>query len=163
MRAFTTHQPWASLIAEGAKEYETRSWGTNYRGPVAIHAGKREPRIAELPGGISWKWTRDQPLGAIVAIATLTDCVHTNWLDVSSEERAVGDWSPWRYAWKLEDVKALPEPIPCRGYQGLWHVPHELVGRLRSHAARPLPEPIHARRHIRRGPTAPCGTRLVGH
>jgi len=39
MKALTIHQPYASLLACGAKKYETRSWATNYRGPIAIHAG----------------------------------------------------------------------------------------------------------------------------
>jgi hypothetical protein len=37
----TLHQPWASLIALGVKTIETRSWSTKYRGPLAIHAGKK--------------------------------------------------------------------------------------------------------------------------
>lgn len=43
MKAITLWQPWASLIAIGAKKYETRSWKTNYRGPIAIHAAKKDP------------------------------------------------------------------------------------------------------------------------
>lgn len=38
MKALTIWQPWASLLACGAKQYETRSWATSYRGPIAIHA-----------------------------------------------------------------------------------------------------------------------------
>lgn len=41
MKAITLWQPWASLWACGAKEFETRSWATSYRGPIAIHAAKR--------------------------------------------------------------------------------------------------------------------------
>lgn len=37
MRILTLTQPWASLIAIGAKTLETRSWRTGYRGPLAIH------------------------------------------------------------------------------------------------------------------------------
>lgn len=40
MRALTLTQPWATLVAIGAKHIETRSWATSYRGPLAIHAGK---------------------------------------------------------------------------------------------------------------------------
>lgn len=40
MRGLTLTQPWASLVAIGAKTIETRSWGTAYRGPLAIHAGQ---------------------------------------------------------------------------------------------------------------------------
>lgn len=38
MKALTLTQPWATLIALGAKTIETRSWATTYRGPLAIHA-----------------------------------------------------------------------------------------------------------------------------
>jgi hypothetical protein len=40
MKAITLTQPWATLVAIGAKRIETRSWSTFYRGPLAIHAGK---------------------------------------------------------------------------------------------------------------------------
>ena len=38
---FEMWQPWASLIAIGAKQIETRHWPTKYRGPIAIHTAKR--------------------------------------------------------------------------------------------------------------------------
>lgn len=41
MKAITIWQPWASLIACGAKKFETRSWKTDYRGLIAIHAATR--------------------------------------------------------------------------------------------------------------------------
>ena len=41
MKAITLWDPWASLIALGEKKVETRSWRTDYRGPLAIHAAKR--------------------------------------------------------------------------------------------------------------------------
>lgn len=44
MKAITIWQPWASLIACGAKKYETRPWATSYRGPIAIHAAARDTK-----------------------------------------------------------------------------------------------------------------------
>lgn len=41
MKALTIWQPWASLLVSGQKKYETRSWATDYRGPIAIHAAMR--------------------------------------------------------------------------------------------------------------------------
>jgi hypothetical protein len=41
MKALTLIQPWATLVALGEKQIETRSWDTKYRGPLAIHAGKK--------------------------------------------------------------------------------------------------------------------------
>ena len=46
MKALTLTQPWATLVAIGAKRIETRSWRTSYRGPLAIHAAKGFPKWA---------------------------------------------------------------------------------------------------------------------
>jgi activating signal cointegrator 1 len=40
MNVITLTQPYATLVAIGAKKVETRSWATSYRGPLAIHAAK---------------------------------------------------------------------------------------------------------------------------
>ncbi len=37
-----------------------------------------------------------------------------------SDQLPYGDFYPGRFAWLLGDVVKLPEPIPCRGHQGLW-------------------------------------------
>lgn len=50
MKALTLWQPWASLIAVGAKTIETRSWSTTYRGPLAIHAAATTKGFDTLPG-----------------------------------------------------------------------------------------------------------------
>ena len=85
MKAITIWQPWASLLACGAKEFETRSWAATYRGPMAIHASKkpfdtdqyldRELRsfanALELPDIHSFGAL---PCGCIIAVAELTCC-----------------------------------------------------------------------------------------
>jgi len=48
MKAITLWQPWASLLACGAKELETRPWNTNYRGKIAIHAAAKSPNLDTL-------------------------------------------------------------------------------------------------------------------
>ena len=40
MKVITIKQPFATLIAEGLKEFEFRTWKTKYRGEILIHAGK---------------------------------------------------------------------------------------------------------------------------
>ncbi len=47
MRCITLTQPWATLVAIGAKTIETRSWGTKYRGELAVHAAKGFPKEAQ--------------------------------------------------------------------------------------------------------------------
>lgn len=90
MKIVTLWQPWASLIAAKLKCYETRSWETDYRGKLAIHAAKRPVKQEELlpifystgGGGVDLEKLTlleqvlgaDLPLGCIVAIADLSDC-----------------------------------------------------------------------------------------
>ena len=38
MKALSIRQPWASLIAKGIKDIENRTWKTNFRGKIYIHA-----------------------------------------------------------------------------------------------------------------------------
>ena len=50
MKVLTIKQPWATLIVEGYKEYEFRTWNTKYRGELLIHICKWKIRILELWG-----------------------------------------------------------------------------------------------------------------
>ncbi len=56
MRAISLWQPWASLIMTGAKTFETRSWLTNYRGPLVICAAKGGMTKGEEFDMIESKW-----------------------------------------------------------------------------------------------------------
>jgi hypothetical protein len=130
MKAISLWQPWATLIALGHKQVETRHWPTNYRGPIAIHAAKRplqeeERDILDMLG--DWHGIRleeeELPFGAIVATARLVVCERMTRpmiLSTSDLEQDVGNWEPGRYAWLLEEIEALPEPVPARGAQGIW-------------------------------------------
>ena len=80
MKVLTLHQPWASLVALGVKTIETRSWSTQYRGPLAIHAGSSKvgaTQCSECWDAIYREYDRENelPLGAIVATCTLVDVV----------------------------------------------------------------------------------------
>jgi hypothetical protein len=140
MKSITVYQPYASLVALGHKPHETRSWPTSYRGPLLVHAGKQwnptlerawvEADAALVARGLAPLQAGDMPFGAVVAIATLADCYPTRGalgLRARDElDERFGDWSAGRWAWLLEHVCPLSEPIPWRGAQGLWGVPAEL-------------------------------------
>ena len=62
MKVITIKEPFASLVADGIKKVETRSWKTNYRGEIYIHAGltkvpEQDGRIKKLITFLSKKWT----------------------------------------------------------------------------------------------------------
>ena len=123
MLAITLWQPWATLVAIGVKTIETRSWGTSYRGPLAIHASKRDLAYHEmilfqdLLAGVI------MPLGKIVATCELVDVqrIDHSWAHLSHLERRLGDFSIGRYAWFLGPVELVDPPVPARGSQGLWN------------------------------------------
>lgn len=97
MKAITIWQPWASLLACGAKQYETRSWETKYRGPIAIHAAAKSIKSILkdcFPLG-EWSYAPDYeakriflnavenalqkqidtlPVGGVIATAELVNC-----------------------------------------------------------------------------------------
>ena len=141
MRAITLTQPWATLVAIGAKKIETRSWSTSYRGPLAIHAAKGFPKPARnLCYASPFRdYLRDiiTPIGAVIATCELVavmrvenlTATHPNaWVGPSGrhysfeldlDEQAFGDYTHGRYAWLLADVKQI-EPVPAKGALSLW-------------------------------------------
>ena len=124
MKTITIKQPYASLIKEKIKEYEFRTWKTNYRGEILIHAGKSTDKKA-LNKFQNYKI--EYPSGSIIAKATITDCIK-----VTDEFRKLlkqinpiiyeniinnKDWSG--YAFKLENIVPI-ESIPVKGKLSLW-------------------------------------------
>lgn len=138
MKAITIKQPWATLIALGEKKFETRSWQTKYRGPLAIHAGKSIDKdacedswikgVLKEHGITSYK---DLPTGVVLATVELVDCykveatlghasVLTKGKTLNGLEVAFGDYTEGRYAWELTNLQVLPEPMPAKGQLSLW-------------------------------------------
>jgi len=128
LTAITLIQPWASLIAAGQKVYETRDWPTSYRGPIAIHAGRKPKGKQELRdhdkviASFDDLLTEDCPYSSVIAIAQITDCILMTEEFISQQtetELRCGNWQVGRYAFKLENVRAIA-PIQAAGKQGLW-------------------------------------------
>ena len=79
MKALTIREPFASLIKEGYKKYETRSFKTKYRGELYIHAGKAKvnekqfenrPHLKELSNNLDYMY------GKIILKCNLKDCIY---------------------------------------------------------------------------------------
>ena len=125
MKVITVKQPFATLIAEGLKEYEFRTWRTKFRGDILIHAGKGiDKKAMERYKHLNL----DYPSGKIIAKATITDCVYID--DKLKEELQVKDPlvyygilkkdSDWDgYGFKIENIEKI-EPIEINGKLSLW-------------------------------------------
>jgi hypothetical protein len=166
-------QPWATLMALGAKRIETRSWKTSYRGPLAIQASASNEAleiVLEQPffkvlkdaGMFADRWNQNLPDGlhfdrrkmalyikrkglillpfkALVCVGDLVDVVPSEKLKptLSEQELAFGDYSPGRYGWVLENVRALPQPMDFAGAQGMFNVPSYLLDHTEPQPANP--------------------------
>lgn len=153
-RMISLFQPWASLVAIGAKRFETRSWETKFRGTLVIHAARTKAHLAlalEEPfadvleqAGLS---AATLPCGAIVGVCQLLDCVEAErsgpvlrdaaWLPTAApHELEFGDFSPGRFAWALGQVLRIDPPIVCRGRQGLRWITPDVAAALLPHFRR---------------------------
>lgn len=123
MKALTLKQPWATLVAEGIKQIEFRSWKTNYRGKILIHAGvgvDKEAMIQFKELNLSY------PTGCIVAETSIIDCVE---LDeqmnndiISQNNIAYGTKYREGYAWILSDTKKIYSDKVLKGKLGIWNI-----------------------------------------
>jgi len=142
MKALTICQPYAHLIitpqaempeGETQKRVENRTWATDHRGPLLIHAGKtrdwlEDDSLALFPNMV---------FGAIVGEVDLVDCV---WIggpitrhNVGAETRKRHPWfadhihteGPW--CWILERPRRFVRPFPYRGQRKLFDVPDDIL------------------------------------
>lgn len=114
-----------------------------------------DPLFRRALGAIGFDITPDEraakaawglPLGAIVGRVDIVDCFPTERvgcvkpdaaptpmiapgrkLYVNPTEKAFGDFEPGRFAWVCANPVRFPAPIPCRGAQGLFDVPADLI------------------------------------
>jgi hypothetical protein len=166
MRVLSVPQPFAHLIARREKRYEVRTWGTAYRGRIAIHASaavpafqlifdaERDPKLRRAFDFQGWK-DRDAllrlPRSAIVATADLVNVLRGNELNDAAD--LVGELEGSEYLWELADVVEIEPVAGVTGKQNLWTLPEEVAAAVREAeasarafaAANPRPEAEHSR------------------
>lgn len=155
MRALTLTQPWCGLVASGIKLVENRPRSMikreDFGRPFAIHASREidesvYQRVREIApelyeslvppsDGLLWKLSRIT--SAVIAVAVLDGEVIgkgtriRHWADRISPLAA--DQRRWFFGpigYVLRDVRALPTPVPCRGWQGFWTLPPDVAARV---------------------------------
>ena len=155
MKVLTLTQPWATLVAIGAKHIETRSWPTKYRGPLAIHAAQglgpvggmrgfveligaplfQRSLAPDAKGGGFWETVKDRaavlPRGAILAVCELETCIPTLWLTATGRTTVSTRSGPAEYV-LTDQERAFGDYTPGRY---AW-----LLSNVRA-----LPEPIPAK------------------
>ena len=128
MKVLSIKEPFASLIKEKVKLIETRSWKTNYRGIIYIHASlkkinTKDERIKKLLKIIPDK---QMQYGNIICKCILEDCIYMdkdfiNKIKKDKQEYLCGHYEIGRYAWILKVVEVLKKPLPAKGRLGIWN------------------------------------------
>lgn len=121
----TVHPHWAWAIIHGRKRIENRTWTTNHRGRLFIHASSR--RVPIDPCHLSLLKGMPSPddltIGAIIGFVDVVDCVP--WGEVKEDPYAFGPW-----CWTLRKPTPI-QPVQCLGRTKLWHPPRRAVSAAR--------------------------------
>jgi len=107
MKVLTIKEPWASMILEGKKTIETRTWKTDYRGQILLHASKNP---------------KSKISGCIFASAEIVDCKE---MIQAHEKLACCEVYPKANSWFLKNIKQT-ELKEVKGKLGLWNFDCEL-------------------------------------
>ena len=121
MKVLSIKEPYASLIKDGYKCYETRSFKTNYRGELYIHASlskcNQSDKLSKLITPM---------YGEIICKCMLVDCIYMTdefieKVKLNNEEYISGIYARDRYAWILKNIEILDKPIKAKGHLGIWN------------------------------------------
>ena len=121
VKVLSIREPYASLIKLKIKTIETRSFKTNYRGELYIHASLSKSNVGDELSKLV------MPMyGKIICKCKLVDCVlmTENYVKEIKEkmpmEYKCGLYEAGRYAWILESVEEI-DAIEAKGNLGIWN------------------------------------------
>ena len=127
MKVLSLTEPYATLIKNGIKTIETRSWKTSYRGKLYIHASstKIPKEYKENKKLMSLVDLNELNYGNIICSCELVDCIEmsTEFKEILlKENKDIYTDSSFKenYGWKLENVEVFDKPIETKGKLGLW-------------------------------------------
>ena len=128
MKVLSLTEPYATLIKNGIKTIETRSWKTSYRGRLYIHASstKIPKAYRENQALMSLVNNKELNYGNIICLCDLVDCIEMTdeFIDdikKNNNEYVTGIYAKGRYAWILKNIEILDNPIKAKGHLGIWN------------------------------------------
>jgi hypothetical protein len=154
IKGLSLWRPWPWAILHAGKRVENRSWKppVNMIGQyLALHAAQKWD--ADGYGSIT-EITRngvpalhEHPAGVIVGVARLSHAIHEDDFDTFNDPASLPEdqrawfFGPW--GWMLDNVIAI-EPVHCKGAQGLWPLPPDVLALVRGRYANAhaIPPPV---------------------
>ena len=126
MKVLSIIEPFASLIKEGKKRVETRSFKTNYRGYLYIHVSLTKKNIFNSQDLLNLLENTEFKYGYIICKCKLVDCIYmtkefvSDMMENHYQEYICGEYKEGRYAWILDDIEEV-NPIKAKGQLGIWN------------------------------------------
>lgn len=126
MKVISIKEPFATLIMNGNKKIETRSWKTNYRGELYIHASGKSLAKEFLDDNIiDLIKDMDMNFGNIICKVNLVDCIYMDEefiekIKKNKIEYICGLYEVGRYAWIFDNIELI-YPIPAKGKLNIWN------------------------------------------
>lgn len=129
MKVLSLTEPYATIIKEGKKKIETRSWKTNYRGKLYIHASstKIPKEYKENKDLMALVDINKLNYGNIICSCELVDCIEMTdefiaSVKLNKDKYVSGIYAKGRYAWILKNIEVLDNPIKAKGHLGIWNL-----------------------------------------
>jgi ASCH domain len=126
-RCLSVRQPWAWAIIHGPKRVENRTWPTNHRGRLWIHAGSSRRSFADAEPatwperyGITCPDPDSLAFGAVIGSVEVVDCVPS--VNMEGDPWAIGPW-----CWVLANPAPLATPAAIAGRLMLFEVPDSVI------------------------------------
>ncbi len=128
LRCLSIHQPWSWLICAGAKRIENRTWKTDFRGTIAIHASTSQSVLRDCLSEIASDQTEfkltDFAFGAIIGLADIVD------IQVYGREHESDFCASGPYCWRMANSRLLKKPIPLTGKQNLFDLDDAMTSKI---------------------------------
>jgi hypothetical protein len=148
-KVLSIRQPWASMIVRGLKRFEIRSWRTQYRGQLLIHASSARPggtseelfddgELADLLKRIGISSLADMqalPRSAIVGAVNLTDVLDAQTFEsVSTADDAsvVGAFNDDDFFFLLSNAVEITPISGVNGKLNIWTLDADLEAAIAS-------------------------------
>jgi tetratricopeptide (TPR) repeat protein len=126
LRCLSIQQPFAWLVCANAKKVENRSWSTDFRGTIAIHASTKQTNVrsAERESESGLIKLKDFAFGAIIGLADIQS------IDIYRREFEADGHACGPYCWKMTNGRLLKEPIPMMGKLSLYRLDPEIEAKV---------------------------------
>ncbi len=112
MKALSVRNPFAHLIMCGEKEFEFRTWRTDYRGDLLI-CSSANPKIKDTISGHAL---------VIVRLNDIIEITKKNYKEFDFDEKPEGKM----YAWQLTEGRVV-KPFPVKGKLNFFEVDDNLI------------------------------------